>query len=186
MLTLRIHGQEIFIDETNEFETIEDVSICLEHSLVSISKWESKWHKSFLSTKTKTSKELIDYIKCMTLTQNVNPKIYSILSKENLEKINLYIADTMTATTFLEPPVKEGAKAKKEEIVTAEVIYYWMVSYQIPFECQKWHLNRLLTLIKICSIKNSGGKDDKMSKKSVLASNRALNAARRQAMHTRG
>lgn len=185
MLTLNIKEKESFNDKTNEFEHYNACSLCLEHSLVSLSKWESKWHKSFLNTEKKTNEELIDYIKCMTLTQNVDPRIYSILSIDNINEINSYISNPMTATTFQEN-IPEGAKTNKKEIITSEVIYFWMVSYQIPFECQKWHLNRLLTLIKICSIKNSNGKDDKRSKKSVLSSYKALNMARKQALHSRG
>lgn len=185
MLTLNIEKKELFNDKTGEFETVDPASLCLEHSLVSLSKWESKWHKSFLNTENKSEEELIDYVKCMTLSQNVNPKIYSTLSIDNIKKINSYISDSMTATSFSEIR-QEGSRPSKKEIITSELIYYWLVAYQIPFECQKWHLNRLLTLIKICSIKNSGGKEDKMSKRSVMSSNRALNMARRQALNSKG
>ncbi len=185
MFTLNVEKKEVFNDKTGEFENIESASLCLEHSLVSLSKWESKWHKSFLNTENKSDEELIDYVKCMTLSQNVNPKVYSTLSIDNIKKINAYIGDPMTATTFRDIN-QEGAMPRKKEVITSELIYYWLVAYQIPFECQKWHLNRLLTLIKVCSIKNSGGKDDKMSKRSVMSSNKALNTARRQAMQSKG
>lgn len=186
MLTIHIEKKELFNDKLSEFETIEASTLCLEHSLVSISKWESKWHKPFINTKEKTTEELIDYVKCMTLTQNVNPKIYSTLSIENTKKINAYIADPMTATIFNDNTKQEGSKPKKEDIITSELIYFWMTSYQIPFGCEKWHLNRLLALIKICSIKNSGGKEAKLSKRQTMANNRALNLARRQALHSKG
>lgn len=185
MLTLHIKEKEIFNEKTQEFEHVNACSICLEHSLVSISKWEAKWHKSFLNTEDKTNDELIDYIKCMTVSQNISLKIYSTLSIDEIKKINLYIGDTMSATTFSERK-PEGAAPQKKDIVTSELIYYWLVAYQIPFECQRWHLNRLLTLIKICSIKNSNTKDDKMSKRAILANNKALNTARRQAYGTKG
>ena len=116
----------------------------------------------------------------MTLTQNVNDTVYNLLDKDNIEKINKYIGDPMTATTFKEDPNKKGGR----EIITSELIYYWLISLNIPFECQKWHLNRLLTLIKVCGIKNQPPK--KMSKKDVMSRNAALNAARRKQMNSRG
>lgn len=152
----------------------------LEHSLVSLSKWESKWCKAFLSKKEKTVEETIDYIKCMTLTQNVNPEVYNNLTQENIAQINKYIESPMTATYFSEDKNAKGSR----EVVTAELIYYWMIALQIPFECQKWHLNRLLTLVKVCNVKNSPPK--KMSKRDIASRNAKLNAARRQHLNTRG
>lgn len=189
MLTIKFDGihEEFFNEKDNEFININlnETTLSLEHSLVSISKWEAKWHKSFLNTKDKTEEELRDYIRCMTITQNVNPLVYEYLDKENLNKINNYIGDPSTATTFQDRH-PEGA-SRKSEIITSELIYYWMVAYQIPFDpCQRWHLNRLLTLIKICSIKNDNGKNSKMSKRSTLMSNRALNMQRRAALHSKG
>lgn len=152
----------------------------LEHSLVSLQKWESKWCKPFLSKREKTAEELLDYVKCMTITQNVDPNIYSFLTNENLKEINSYIEAPMTATT-----INEDKKAKSNrEVVTAELIYYWMFSLNIPFECRKWHLNQLITLVKVCSIKNQPPK--KTSKKDLLSRNAALNAARRKQFNTTG
>lgn len=185
MFKLYIEKKEVYNEKTKEFEIVDSCTISLEHSLVSISKWEAKWHKSFLNTDDKTNEELIDYVKCMTISQNVDPKIYFTLSIEEIKQINVYIGDSMSATTFSDMR-PEGSSPKKKDVITSELIYYWLVAYQIPFECQRWHLNRLLTLIKICSIKNSSGKDDKMSKRSTMSSNRALNAARRQAYNTKG
>jgi hypothetical protein len=183
MLELKVKEKEAWNEKTSEFITIKSQTLSLEHSLVSISKWESTWHKPFLSKDKKTHAELVDYIRCMTLTQNVDPAIYNTLSKEEYERINAYIDDSMTATTFNDfqsnHPSHQGSK------ITSELIYYWMVSYQIPFECQKWHLNRLLTLIRICSIKN-GNSDKKMSKRDALSQQAALNAARRKALGSRG
>lgn len=115
----------------------------------------------------------------MTITQNVDPKIYQMLSRENFEAVNKYIESPMSATV-----VRETTGPKNHEIVTSELIYYWMISYQIPFECQKWHLNRLLTLIRICGIKNQPPK--KQSKKDIMSRNAALNAARRKQLNTKG
>lgn len=180
MLEIVIPETEQWDEVNQEFITSNRQILRLEHSLVSLSKWESKWKKPFLSNKEKTYEETIDYIKCMTLTQNVNDTVYNLLDKDNIEKINKYIGDPMTATTFKEDPNKKGGR----EIITSELIYYWMISLNIPFECQKWHLNRLLTLIKVCGIKNQPPK--KMSKKDVMSRNAALNAARRKQMNSRG
>lgn len=156
----------------------KDVHLTLEHSLVSISKWEAKWHKPFISKEPKTTEELLDYVRCMTLTQNVDPLVYNFIDNSVLKQITDYIEDSMTATWF-----SEDKKPPSREIVTSELIYYWMVALQIPFECQKWHLNRLMTLIKICSIKN----DPSKNKKKMSAKERsALNKARRAKHHSKG
>ena len=180
MLKITIPSREMFNEKTQEFFHVHEYTIQLEHSLVSVSKWESKWNKPFLDKKEKTREETIDYIKCMTLTQNVDPNTYNLLTKENIIEINKYISSPMTATTFHEDPNKKGSG----EIITSEIIYYWMISLNIPFECQKWHLNRLLTLIKVCSIKQQPPK--KMSKRDVMSRNAALNAARRKQLNSKG
>lgn len=141
---------EYYDEVKNEFVYTKEQTLQLEHSLVSLSKWESKWHKPFLSPDDKSSEEVIDYVKCMTITQNVKPEVYNYLTKGNLEDINNYIDNPMTATTF-----NSERKSPSREIITSEIIYYWMITLNIPFECQKWHLNRLLTLIKVCNIKSN-------------------------------
>ena len=180
MLTIEIPETELYINSTEEFKTIKAQTIVLEHSLVSISKWESKWCKPFISKDPKTSEELIDYIRCMTITNNVDPDVYLALNDGHIKQINAYIESPMTATWFSD----KDKKGKSKEIVTSELIYYWMTAFQIPFECQKWHINRLMTLIRICSIKNQPPK--KMNKKEALSQQRSLNAARRKAMNTSG
>lgn len=135
--------------------------------------------KPFLSKESKSVAETIDYIKCMTITQNVNPTIYNSLSNDNINEINKYIDLPMTATTF-----SERNNSFSREIVTSELIYYWMISLNIPMECQKWHLNRLLTLIRVCNIKNAPPK--KMSRKDIMNRNAALNAARRKQLNSKG
>lgn len=179
MLEIQIPAQEIWDDERQQFFQFKGQKLTLEHSLVSLSKWESKWCKSFLNSKDKTASEINDYVRCMTITQNVDPMAYLFLTKENYKEIDAYIDSPMTATTINEPN-----KAPSREIITAEIIYYWMISLQIPFECQKWHLNRLLTLIKVCNIKN--GNPKKMSKSEIMSRNRSLNAARRAKLKTKG
>jgi len=181
MLNVTIPRIEGFDDKTNQFiDFIPETHLQLEHSLISLSKWEAKWKKPFLSkTEEKTQEELLDYIQCMSLTPNVDPKIYRYIPSEVFKKIIEYIEDPMTATTF-----SDKKSSGKKEIITSEVIYYWMVSLNIPFECQKWHLNRLLTLIRVCSEKNAPQK--KMSTKDILARNKSLNAQRRAKLHSRG
>ena len=178
MLNIVVPDQEFFNEETQEFFTLKGQTLQLEHSLVSLSKWESKWNKPFLSKNEKTSKETIDYIRCMTITQNVKPYIYDMLTNENILDINKYIDSPMTATTF------NIQNTPSREIVTSEIIYYWMISLNIPLECQKWDLNRLLTLIRVCNLKNAPSK--KMSKKEIMSRNAALNAARRKKLNTKG
>lgn len=180
MLQITVPAVEMFDDEKQEFITGKEQTLQLEHSLVSLSKWESKWCKSFFSKQEKTYEETLDYIKCMTLTQNVQPEVYTRLTKENVIEIDKYIEAPMTATYFS----RERNGQSNRETITSELIYYWMIALNIPFECQKWHLNRLLTLIKVCNIKNKPPK--KMSKREIMSRNAALNAARRQQYNTKG
>ncbi len=179
MLKIVIPGKEMYNEEKNEFFQTRDCTLQLEHSLVSLSKWESKWNKPFLSKEPKTIEETMDYIKCMTITQNVDDDVYLRLTNENVQEINNYIALPMTATTF-----SKNNMNRSSEIVTSELIYYWMIALQIPMECQRWHLNRLLTLVQVCNIKNTPPK--KMSRRELMSRNASLNAARRNKLHTKG
>ena len=180
MLRIVIPEGQLFDERSQEFVYTKEQTLQLEHSLVSLSKWESKWHKPFLGKDEKTFDETIDYIRCMTLTPNVDPNIYVVLTKENIKDIYDYISNPMTATTFYE----DGPKSIIREIITSELVYYWMVTLNIPFECQKWHLNRLLTLIRVCNIKNQPPK--KRSKREIMSRNAALNAARRKQLNSKG
>lgn len=180
MLRITIPAVEQWDEQKQEFITTKEQTLSLEHSLVSLSKWESKWCKAFLTKDNKTSEETLDYIKFMTLTQNVDSEVYNYLTNGNISEINEYIEAPMTATYFSD---EKTGKTSREQI-TAELIYYWMIALNIPFECQKWHLNRLLTLIKVCNIKNQPPK--KRSKKDIMSRNAALNAARRKQLNTKG
>ena len=180
MLRITIPAVEQWDEAKQEFIYTKEQTLSLEHSLVSLSKWESKWCKPFLTKQEKTFEETLDYIKCMTLTQNVDPEVYNYLTNGNIKEINEYIEAPMTATYFSD---EKTSKISREQ-VTAELIYYWMIAFNIPFECQKWHLNRLLTLIKVCNIKNQPPK--KRSKKDIMSRNAALNAARRKQLNTKG
>lgn len=181
MLRLTIQlSAEGWDEKKEEFVEAKTQVLQLEHSLISLSKWESKWCKPFLSNANKTDEEILDYIKLMTLTPNVDPNVYSYLTVENFKEIDAYINAPMTATTFTED--KSGRRNR--EVITAELIYYWMIALQIPFECQKWHLNRLLTLVRVCNIKNTPPK--KYSKRETASSYAAMNAARRRQMNTKG
>jgi hypothetical protein len=179
MLKVTIPAIELFDESTNEFVYSKEQILNLEHSLVSLSKWESKWCKPFLAKGEKSIEETIDYIKCMTITQNVDDKTYNYITNDIINQVTEYIEAPMTATTF-----SNDKKTINREVITAEIIYYWMVALNIPFECQKWHLNRLLTLINVCNIKNTPQK--KMNKTELMRRNAELNATRRQSMHSGG
>lgn len=187
MLTITIPGGEFYDEETERFFEVKERTIVIEHSLVSISKWESKWKKSFIETMAKWSKdpdsismdEVFDYIRCMTLTQNVDPNLYRTIPAQVINDIFQYMNDPMTATWF-----RNEEHNRKGEVVTSELVYYWMTALNIPFECQKWHFNRLMVLIRIAGEKNQPPK--KMNKNNILKQNRALNAQRRARMRSRG
>lgn len=180
MLQITIPGREFFDEETQTFFSTKEQTLQMEHSLVSLSKWEAKWNKAFLGKQEKTPEEILDYFRCMTITKNVDPKVYNLLTQEQIDQINEYINAPMTATYFSNN--KNGPISR--ETITSELLYYWMIAFNIPFECQKWHLNRLITLIRVCDVKSSGGK--KMSKADIAKRNASLNAARRAKLRTRG
>lgn len=180
MLQITIPASESWDEKKEEFvTTAKEQTLQLEHSLVSLSKWESKWCKAFLTKDKKTLEETIDYIRCMTITQNVNPEVYNRLTISNIEEINRYIEAPMTATVFYNNP-----HGGRKQTITSELIYYWMISFGIPMECQKWHLNRLITLIRVCDIKSTPPK--KMNKRDIMSQYASLNAARRNKMNSKG
>lgn len=180
MLNLTIPAQEVFDEENSEFIYLPAVNLNLEHSLLALSKWESKWNKPFLDNKEKTREEFLDYIRCMTINSNVDPRNYYRLTDQMILRVKDYIDSAMTATTFHN---LKQSKASRET-VTSELIYYWMVAAQVPFTAEKWHLNRLFTLLRICEIKSD--KPQKMSKKDIYKNNNALNKARRAKMGSKG
>ena len=178
MLKVTIPGIETYDERNDLFISTKEQTIALEHSLLSISKWEAKWHKPYLASSEKTNEEMIDYIRCMTVTPNVDPNIYYGLTNDIYKKVSDYINDPMTATTLSK---SKGQAVGQKEIITSEIIYYWMITCDIPFECEKWHLNRLLMLIQVCDRKNAPSQ--KMSKKDIFSQNRALNKARKSRPH---
>lgn len=180
MLTIVVPGTEMFDETKQEFVTDGDITLELEHSLVSLSKWESKHEKPFLTKDMKTTEEVLDYIKCMTLTPNIAPEVFHKLSKDNISEINMYIEAKMSATWFNDSP----GTSPSREIITSELVYYWMITFQIPFECQYWHINRLFTLIRVCNVKQA--KPKKMSRTEIAMRNRDLNAQRRSQHGTTG
>lgn len=184
MLTITVPASETFNEATNEFIEIKEQTLVMEHSLVSLSKWESKWCKPFLSPKPGeeiTQEEFDDYMRCMVITPgNIDIDVITYMPAELKKQIADYIHSPMTATWFSET----DSKGKSKDTITSELIYYWMIAANIPFECQKWHLNRLITLIRICELKNNPGK--KMSKKDIFNQNKALNAARRAKFGSKG
>lgn len=180
MLTIVVPGVEMYDEQTEEFVTKDDVTLDLEHSLVSLSKWESIYEKPFLGKGEKTTDEIIGYVKAMTVTPNVPDAVFLKLTEENIMAINEYIDAKMTATWFNEAP---GAPPSRD-VITAELVYYWMITFQIPFECEHWHLNRLFTLIRVCNAKQA--KPKKMSRAEIASRNRELNAQRRAQLGTKG
>lgn len=183
MYLLDFKGARLFNEETLEFTYVSPRIVKLEHSLISLSKWEGRHHKAFLKENAKhTMEEQLDYIYCMCIDKDVDPMIFASLSETEIKKIQDYISDPMTAVKFRDE--KSGGSKAGRDVVTADLIYYWMVSLQIPFECEKWHLNRLLALIRVCNIKNAPEK--KMSKNEIYARNRALNKSRRAKSGSRG
>lgn len=184
MLTIEVPDLELFNQQTEEFIYIKATTLKFENSLVSISKWESKWHVPFPCYQTKaiaeineiafTEENFIDYLRCMCITQNVDPEIFKYLPYESMMAIKNYMEDPMTATKVSHIQTTQH----KERIVTNEVVYFWMTSYQIPFEAAKWHINRLLTLINVASVENAPKK--KMTSAETANKYRAINAARRK------
>jgi hypothetical protein len=191
MLEIDVAASEVWDNDREEFVIIPAGHLCLEHSLISLSKWEAKHEKPFLvDDPAKTAEELLDYVRCMTVNKGVKSETYLGLTKADYEKINAYVGAPMTATTFSDTRNRgNGNKQvsygkRRQQIVTSEVIYYDMIAFNIPFECEKWHINRLLTLIRVCSIKSQP--DKKMKGKDLARNNRSLNAARRAQHHTKG
>lgn len=186
MLKITIPETEYYNENTGEIVSIKETTLTLEHSLVSISKWESKLKKPFMTKDPKTIEETREYVRCMTLTQNVNPDVYKCLTNENIKEINNYIDEPSTATWFGEKVGKAG-RGYNKKVVTSELVYYWMIQLNIPVEFQKWHFNRLMTLIRVCSEEQEAAQGNhKVSKSDILRRNKALNAQRRAKLHTKG
>lgn len=180
-LEITIPAAELFDEKTNEFILTKETKLVLKHSLLSISEWEAKWHIPFFDDrKPKTSQQTLDYVRCMTLNKNVNPIVYRLIPESEAKKIRDYIDDSMTATWFTDE--KKGRIGREK--ITSELIYYWMTVANIPFECEKWHINRLITLIRVFAAKNE--KPRKMSRREAAANRAALNARRKAALHSRG
>lgn len=184
MIQIEIPGKELYDDALSIFITQKKESLRLEHSLVSLSKWESKWCKPFLSNDEKTEEETIDYIRCMTISKNNNPDVYNYIPQDELDTIEKYISAPMTATWF--GNVDKKTKPGKRDVITAEVIYYWMITFEIPMECEKWHLNRLFTLIQVCDVKNKSNARHNKKNKPDMTARAALNKARRKTNNTKG
>lgn len=179
MLEIKVKATDLYDDLSEEFVTVKAQVLTLEHSLISVSKWEALFTKPFLSKTPMSVDETLSYIQCMTIGAHVDPNVYRVLPKATVEQVQAYISAPMTATTF-----NRRGKGGSREVITSEIIYYWMIALGIPFECERWHLNRLLTLIEVCDLKNSPGQ--KMPEKDVMAEQRRLNAERKRKYNTRG
>lgn len=188
MLEIRVNegASEYYDEEKDEFVYPEPKTYVFEHSLASISKWEALWRKPFLTDKPKTKEESDSYLRCMLVGGDAPDENFPVgIGNAEMQRINDYMNDTPTATWFSERENKKIKSKNNKETVTSELIYYWMISFDIPFECQYWHINRLFTLIRVCGIKENGN-GGKMSKKDILRSNSQLNAARKAKYGTRG
>ena len=191
MLKITIPGAKDAWDPIKEeFVTRKECTLRLEHSLISIHEWEGIFHVPFLNNTNMTGEQMVEYIKCMTLTPNVDPEVYNHLTRENMKDIQEYIADPRTATWFSQTAEQKNNKngMGQKDIITSELVYYWMIAQNIPKECEKWHFSQLLTLIKVCSLKNeeANGKGNKMKKSQIYKQNSQLNAARRKKLHSKG
>lgn len=184
MLRIDVPDQEWFDEEHEIFIPIKGATLLLEHSLLSVSKWESKWKTPFLKSleNGQSPEQWVDYVRCMTINKGVAPSVYYNLTTSMHREIDNYISDPMTATTITR---KKKGRPGPSKIITSEVIYAWMAGHRIPFECEKWHLNRLMTLIEVCAIE--GGPKEMMSQTDIMKQNAKLNAARKAGKHkTRG
>ena len=178
MLRIIVPGSEYYDEEKNEFIYRKDQELQMEHSLISISKWEAKWKIAYNKDRKKSPEEILDYFRCMTINR-VDPDVYERLTEQNINDIISYMNDPMTACYF-----DNDNSSKSKDVMTSEMIYYYMIVLGIPFECEKWHFNKLLALIEVCSIKNKPEKT--MSRADLLRKNARLNAARKKAHHTKG
>lgn len=178
-IQIHIPKREIYDEEKEMFIDVNEYNLTLEHSLLSISKWESKWHVPYITKKEKTSEQVLDYIRCMNTGKPIPEEVYNYIPGEELDKIVKYINDPMTATT-----VKTRNNEQNREILTSEVIYYYMFECNIPKECERWHINRLMTLIGVFGVKRDTG--TKLSRSEAIARNKMINERNKAKYHTRG
>lgn len=179
MLTITIPDREYYDPVKEEFGKIKGATLRMEHSLISISKWEAKWKKPFLvKDPPKTEEESFDYFMCMCVDRSIDPDAIRYgLTPNLINQINAYMGDPYTATTFS----SDGPEGKPDRsIITSEIIYWSMIQHNIPIEFEKWNLNRLLTLIKVCNIKQAEadpkyGKGKKLSKSALYAKHNRIN-----------
>lgn len=189
MIYIHVPQMEFYDGEANEFFIVKEQTLAMEHSLLSVDKWESKTKTPFASKSTWTNDELIDYMKCMTITKNVDPLAYLAIPQSEIKRVQDYIKDPMTATTFNKNGKKDDKQsktAKNGHNITSEEIYYLMTAYQIPLEFEKRHFNKLLTLIRVCELKNADPKKNKMNRNDIYSKYRDLNNKRKAAMHSKG
>ena len=187
MLPITIRGGEHWDEDLEMFTYTKDVHLKLEHSLLSISNWETKWHVPYFETEL-TDEQALSYIKCMTLNKEVDDDVYNYLSIENVKEIHDYMIDTMTASSVGRISDKMNKRGEKRKRVTSELIYYWMIQFNIPFTCERWHINRLIMLIEICAEENrpKNKKNSGKTQKEIAAEYRAINAANKAKFKTKG
>ena len=180
MLTIYVGATEHFDEKTREFSYVGGTPIQLEYSLAILSKWESKFNKPFLGPQKKTREETISFIQEMIITPEISPDIINEFTLQNFKDVNAYMESKQTATWFSDTPEPKTSR----EVITAELIYYWLVTFNIPWEAQHWHLNKLFTLIKVFNAKSE--KPKKMTPGQAAARRRELNEQRKQQYKTAG
>lgn len=186
MYELKVKGGELYNNLTKEFIYVKPHTLIIEHSLISLHAWEAIWHIPFLGDQKLNYEQIVSYIKCMTLNHDVDPNIYLFITDENIKEVNAYIDNPMTATWFGDGLGTSKKKKKRAgRIVTAELLYYYMLSLNIPFECRKWHLNQLITLIKVCNEENETP-NKKVSKRDFIKRRDEINEMRKKQLHTTG
>lgn len=180
MLELKLERQEFYDEEKNEFFTTEPIELRFEHSLVTLSKWESKFEKRFLDEAEKTNEEILGYVECMLLDDIDFSKVKSRLNQSHMTQINAYINAKNSATTFNEVQNSRG----QTEAITSELIYYWMTIFKVPLACEDWHLNRLFTFIRVCNLKQQ--KPKKRSPHEIARERAEINERRKKELNTNG
>lgn len=151
MIEIVVPATTLFDERTNQFHKTKETTLQLEHSLLSLSKWEAKWQTPFLTDEPHSEEKSLDYFRCMTINRGVDPLVYRAIKPAQFAAIKAYISSPQTATTVNK--IEQPSNGHKQ-VLTSELIYYYMIAYNIPFECEKWHLNRLIMLIRICDVKN--------------------------------
>lgn len=155
------------------------VRLQFEHSLRSLSKWESKNKIAFLAGREKTPAQMVDYYRCMLLSPE-DPDLVYLLDPSQMEELTNYINENQTASSV----PNEGPTQYNPETTTSELVYFWMTALKINWEAQDWHFSRLMMLVQITSYKQQPPK--KRNPREVLSDMRRENERRKKLFNTSG